>query len=89
MLATTTYAAPTGSISRSSSPQGCFRLLGPGVTRADHDASKGADYLAGWTASNCPAGQVPPWVAWGRVDWEEDPFEDLKCDAIGSDDGVR
>ena len=57
---------------------GCFRLVGPGATRADHDASKGADYLAGWTIELSPVGAD---VGWGRVDWEEDPFEDLTCGA--------
>ena len=57
-------------------PEGCFRLRGPGAGRSDNDASKGADYLSGWTIELSPVGGD---VAWGRVDWENDPFEDLTC----------
>ena len=56
----------------------CFRLIGPGAGRTDNDASKGADYLSGWSIELSP---VDADVSWGNVDWEDDPFEDLECDA--------
>ena len=55
----------------------CFRLLGPGAGRADNDASKGANYLTGWSIELSP---VDADVSWGNVDWEDDPFEDLTCE---------
>ena len=55
----------------------CFRLLGPGAGRADNDASKGANYLTGWSIELSP---VDADVNWGSVDWEDDPFEDLTCE---------
>ena len=57
-------------------PKGCFRLIGPGAGRTDNDASKGANYLAGWTIELSPIGAGRNL---GRVDWENDPFEDLTC----------
>ena len=57
-------------------PKGCFRLRGPGADRADNDASKGANYLSGWSIELSPVGGD---VTWGRVDWDDDPFEDLTC----------
>ena len=54
-------------------PKGCYRLLGPGT---GEDAP---DYLAGYSIELQPQGAG---VTWGRVDWEEDPFKDLKCDAM-------
>ena len=59
-------------------PDGCFRLAGPGAGRSDNDASKGADYLSGWSIELSPLGAD---VAWGDVDWEDNPFEDLECGA--------
>ena len=56
----------------------CFRLVGPGAGRADNDASKGADYLSGWSIELSP---VDADVSWGSVDWKDDPFEDLECSA--------
>ncbi len=56
----------------------CFRLIGPGAGRTDNDASKGADYLSGWSIELSP---VDADVSWGDVDWEDDPFEDLECGA--------
>ena len=58
-------------------PKGCFRLRGPGAGGAD--ASKGANYLAGWSIELSPMGAD---VMWGRVDWDDNPFEDLTCDAM-------
>ena len=58
-------------------PAGCFRLRGPGAGGAD--ASKGANYLSGWSIELTP---MDADVSWGRVDWEDDPFEDLTCDAM-------
>ena len=55
----------------------CFRLLGPGAGRTDNDASKGANYLEGWSIELSP---VDGDVTWGNVDWEDDPFEDLSCE---------
>ena len=66
------YAAPTGSASLFE-PKGCFRLLGPGP------ADNAPDYLAGYSIELSPQGAG---VAWGRVDWDEDPFEDLTCDSM-------
>ena len=54
----------------------CFRLIGPGAGRSDNDASKGADYLSGWSIELSPVGGD---VSWGSVEWEDDPFEDLEC----------
>ena len=55
-------------------PKGCFRLRGPGAGGAD--ISKSADYLSGWSIELSPVGGD---VSWGRVDWDDDPFEDLTC----------
>ena len=66
----------------------CFRLLGPGAGRPDNDASKGANYLSGWSIELSPVGGD---VSWGEVDWDDDPFEDLECegaDAIMVSDHV-
>ncbi len=70
-----TYDSGRGSLFE---PEGCFRLIGPGAGRADNDASKGANYLAGWSIELSPVGGD---VGWGEVDWEDDPFEDLTCGA--------
>ena len=67
-----TYAAPTGSSSLFE-PKGCFRLIGPGP------GDNASDYLAGYSLELSPQGAG---VTWGRVDWDDDPFEDLKCDAM-------
>ena len=67
-----TYAAPTGSSSLFE-PKGCFRLIGPGP------GDNAPDYLAGYSLELSPQGAG---VTWGRVDWDDDPFEDLKCDAM-------
>ena len=56
-------------------PAGCFRLIGPGAM--GRDAAKGPDYLAGWSIELSPLGAD---VAWGNVDWDENPFKDLKCE---------
>ncbi len=56
----------------------CFRLIGPGAGRTDNDASKGANYLSGWSIELSP---VDADVSWGSVEWEDDPFEDLECGA--------
>ena len=61
---------------------GCFRLMGPGAGRRDFDASKGANYLTGWTITMSPVGGD---VGWGEVPWENDPFEELTC---GDDDPI-
>ena len=55
----------------------CFRLLGPGAGRGDNDASKGANYLSGWSIELSPVGGD---VTWGNVDRKDDPFEDLTCE---------
>ncbi len=55
----------------------CFRLLGPGAGRNDNDASKGANYLSGWSIELSPVGGD---VTWGNVDWDDNPFEDLTCE---------
>ena len=55
-------------------PKGCFRLRGPGAGTTK--ASKGADYLSGWSIELSPVGGD---VTWGEVDWEDNPFEDLTC----------
>ena len=76
MVCDNTYAEEDVS-SKADRPAGCFRLRGPGAGGAD--ASKGANYLAGWSIELTP---MDADVSWGRVDWEEDPFEDLTCDAM-------
>ena len=70
-----TYATEDVS-SKADRPAGCFRLVGPGAGRSDNDASKGANYLAGWSIELSPVGGD---VAWGNVDWDDDPFEKLTC----------
>ena len=67
-----TYAAPTGSSSLFE-PKGCFRLIGPGP------GDNAPDYLAGYSLELSPQGAG---VTWGRVDWDDDPFEDLTCDSL-------
>ena len=57
-------------------PDGCFRLRGPGADRTDNNPARGANYLSGWSIELTPVGGD---VAWGRVEWEDDPFEDLTC----------
>ena len=59
-------------------PKGCFRLIGPGTLGRDSktNAPNGADYLSGYSLKLTPSGAG---VTWGRVEWEEDPFEDLTC----------
>ena len=52
------------------------RSLAP--PEADYDASKGADYLAGWSIELSPLGAD---VGWGDVEWKDNPFEDLECGA--------
>ena len=68
-LAETTYDA--GEIT--DEPEGCFRLIGPGP------GDNAPDYLAGYSLELSPQGAG---VTWGRVDWDEDPFEDLTCDSM-------
>ncbi len=58
-------------------PPGCFRLRGPGA--GGGDPSKGANYLEGWSIELTPVGAD---VMWGRVDWEDNPFEELTCDPM-------
>ena len=67
-----TYATATGSDSLFE-PDGCFRALGPGPAKG------AANYLAGWSIELQPQGAG---VTWGRVDWDEDPFEDLECESM-------
>ena len=58
-------------------PKGCFRLIGPGASdTGGADASKGANYLSGWSLELSPVGGD---VTWGSVAWKDDPFEDLTC----------
>ena len=66
-------------VDRPGGDDGCFRLIGPGAGRSDNDASKGADYLSGWSIELSPLGAD---VAWGDVDWDDNPFEDLECAAM-------
>ena len=74
----TNYESGRGSLFK---PEGCFRLIGPGGM-GRHDSKTGApngpDYLSGWSLELSPTGAG---VTWGRVDWDENPFEDLTCDA--------
>ena len=63
--------------SKEDRPAGCFRLIGPGAM--GRDAAKGPDYLAGWSIELSPQGAD---VMWGNVDWEDNPFEDLECEAM-------
>ncbi len=49
-------------VDRPGGDDGCFRLLGPGAGRADNDASKGANYLSGWSIELSPEGAD---VSWG------------------------
>ena len=61
-------------------PEGCFRLIGPGAMgRQDKMAPDGPDYLSGYSLILSAKGGG---VSWGRVEWEEDPFEDLTCDTM-------
>ena len=54
-------------------PDGCFRFIGPGPGKNT------SDYLSGYTLDISPADIG---VAWGNVDWEDDPFEGLECEGI-------
>ena len=76
MVCDNTYAEEDVS-AKADRPAGCFRLRGPGAGGAD--ASKGANYLEGWSIELSPVGAD---VMWGRVDWEDNPFEDLTCEAM-------
>ena len=60
-------------------PAGCFRLIGPGAMGRHTSTSGGPDYLAGWSIELSPLGAD---VMWGDVDWEDNPFEDLECEAM-------
>ena len=75
MVCDNTYTEEDVSV-KADRPPGCFRLRGPGAGGAD--ASKGANYLEGWSIELSPVGAD---VMWGRVDWEDNPFEDLTCEA--------
>ena len=63
--------------SKADRPAGCFRLIGPGAM--GRDDAKGPDYLSGWSIELAPEGAD---VMWGNVDWEDNPFEDLECEAM-------
>ena len=66
----------------SDKPEGCFRLIGPGAmgrANAKTGAPEGPDYLAGYSLELSPKDAG---VTWGRVDRDEDPFEDLKCGSM-------
>ena len=74
----TTYDA--GSIT--DRPEGCFRLIGPGAmgrANAKTGAPNGPDYLSGYSLELAAVGAG---VSWGRVDWDPDPFKDLKCESV-------
>ena len=75
MVCDNSYATEDVS-SKADRPAGCFRLVGPGAGASGNDPSKGADYLSGWSIELSPVGGD---VAWGDVDWDDDPFEDLTC----------
>ncbi len=62
--------APTGRNDRSPKPDNCFRLSAAGAV----------NYLDGYGIELAAKGSA---VTWGsKVDWDEDPFEDLKCDSM-------
>ena len=48
-------------------PANCFRIV-----------ADGANYLGGYSIDVAAKDSA---VAWGMVEWEDDPFEDLTCDA--------
>ena len=50
-------------------PEKCFRVSAVGKY----------DYLSGYTLELEAKGSA---VTWGKVAWEEDPFEDLTCDSV-------
>ena len=48
-------------------PESCFRVIGS------------PDYLSGYSVEVEAKGSA---VAWGEVEWEDDPFEGLTCDSV-------
>ena len=48
-------------------PESCFRIVGT------------PDYLSGYSIEAAAKGSA---VAWGSVEWEDDPFDGLTCDSV-------
>ena len=55
------------------SNEGCFRL------RVVGSGSSAANYLSGYSLELSPKDAG---VTWGNVDWDPNPFKDLKCDSM-------
>ena len=60
-------ASPKASGRGIDKPESCFRILGT------------PDYLSGYSIEVAAKGSA---VAWGSVQWDDDPFEDLTCDSV-------
>ena len=68
------YAATIG---RNQQPDNCFRLRVVGNAAAG--TPKLANYLSGYSVELAAKDSE---VAWGDVDWEDEPFADLKCESM-------
>ena len=68
------YAATIG---RNQQPDNCFRLRVVGNAAAG--TPKLANYLSGYSVELAAKDSE---VAWGDVDWEDEPFADLKCEPM-------
>ena len=69
-----TYADTVGANHR---PDNCFRVRVVGDATAKNP--KLSNYLDGYTVEVAAADSE---VAWGKVEWEDDPFADLECEPI-------
>ena len=61
-------------------PENCFRLVGAGAGGKAATGKKGPDFLAGYSLEMSPTGADVDWGS--KVEWDEDPFEDLTCDSM-------
>ncbi|MDE3263056.1 MAG: hypothetical protein OYL41_13850 [Acidobacteriota bacterium] len=61
-------------------PANCFRLVGSGAAGKATAKTRGPDYLSGYTLELVPKGAGVDWGS--KVEWENDPFEDLTCDSM-------
>ena len=61
-------------------PENCFRLVGAGAGGKAAAGKKGPDFLSGYSLEMSPTGADVDWGS--KVDWDENPFEDLTCDPM-------
>ena len=69
-----TYAETVGA---NHQPDNCFRVRVGGDATAKNP--KLSNYLDGYTVEVAAADSE---VAWGKVEWDPDPFEDLECESM-------